>query len=141
MLLDFIKMMRGIAESQPAINQVVDNNVYKLNELKDIEYSVFAYQQRQHIEEDDFWIYSFQLFYVDRLTQDGGNELEVQSLALDILSNIIGTIIEYSGGEIELYNTPVYQPFTQRFKDETVGAYVTVSFRVPKDCICIEEYI
>lgn len=140
-LKEFIGMVKAIAETQPAINQVVDNDVYRLNELKDVEYSVFAWQQRQHREETDFWVYSFQFFYIDRLTQDGGNELETQSIALEILSNIILTVLEVGDGEFELYDTPIYQPFTQRFKDETAGAYVTVSFRIPKCSICLEEYL
>lgn len=140
-LLEFCKMMKAVAETQPAINQTVENDVYLLNSLKDVEYSVFAYQQRQHREETDFWIFSFQLFYIDRLTQDGGNELETQSIGLEILSNIILTILEAGGGDIELYDTPIYQPFTQKFKDECAGDYVTVTFRVAKCSICPEEYL
>lgn len=140
-LLEFCKMMKAVAETQPAINQTVENDVYLLNSLKDVEYSVFAYQQRQHREETDFWIFSFQLFYIDRLTQDGGNELETQSIGLEILSNIILTILEIGDGDIELYDTPIYQPFTQKFKDECAGDYVTVTFRVAKCSICPEEYL
>ena len=140
-LLEFCKMMKAVAEMQPAVNQTVENDVYLLNSLKDVEYSVFAYQQRQHREETDFWIFSFQLFYIDRLTQDGGNELETQSIGLEILSNIILTILEIGEGDIELYDTPIYQPFTQKFKDECAGDYVTVTFRVAKCSICPEEYL
>jgi len=141
MLIEFVKLIRSVAAAQPAINQIVDNDVYKLNSLKDAEYSVFAWQQRQHTEEVDFWLFSFQFFYLDRLTQDGGNELETQSIALDILSNIIGTIVSIGGGEIELVTNPTYQPFTQKFKDECAGAYATVTFRVAKECICEELYL
>lgn len=140
MLIQFINMVKSIAEKQPNVNSIIDNDIYRLNMLKDVEYSVFGWQQRQHQEELDFWIYSFQFFYIDRLTQDGSNELEVQNTALEVLSNIIWTVEEYGGGDIEIYNTPVYQPFTQRFKDECSGAYVSVMFRVPKNCICIENY-
>lgn len=140
-LKEFIGMVRAIALTQPNVNSVIDNDVYKLNELKDVEYSVFAWQQRQHREETDFWIYSFQFFYIDRLTQDSGNELETQSIGLDILSNIILTILEVGDGEIELYDTPIYQPFTQRFKDLCAGDYATVTFRIPKCSICEEQYL
>lgn len=140
-LKEFIGMVEAIAEQQPAINQIVKNDVYKLNSLKDVEYSVFAWQQRQHREAEDYWDYSFQLFYIDRLVQDAGNEIEVESIALDILSNIILTVLEVGEGEIELVDYPYYQAFTQKFKDECAGAYVTVTFRVPKSCICPEEYI
>lgn len=139
MLVDFIKMLKGVASTQPNVNQIIDNDIYRLNSIKDVEYSVFGWQQRQHQEETDFWIYSFQLFYIDRLTQDGSNELECQNTGMEVLSNIIGTIIDF--GDIELNGIPIYQPFTQRFKDETAGCYVTVSFIVPKTCICPEEYL
>lgn len=139
MLIDFVKMLKGVASTQPNINQIVDNDIYLLNTLKDVEYCVFGWQQRQHQEERDYWIYSFQLFYIDRLTQDGSNELECQSTGMEVLSNIISTIIGL--GDIELNGTPLYQPFTQRFKDETAGCYVTVSFIVPKNCICEELYL
>ena len=139
MLVDFIKMLKGVASTQPNVNQIIDNDIYRLNTLNDVEYSVLGWQQRQHQEETDFWIYSFQLFYIDRLTQDGSNELECQNTGMEVLSNIIGTIIDF--GDIELNGIPIYQPFTQRFKDETAGCYVTVSFIVPKNCICEELYI
>ena len=56
MLVEFIKLIKDIASAQPNVNQVIDNDVYRLNTLKDVEYSVFAWQQRQHQEEEDFWI-------------------------------------------------------------------------------------
>ena len=141
MLIEFRRMVERIAKSQPNINSIVENDVYRLNTLKDANYSVFAWQQRQHTEEEDFWIYSLQLFYIDRLTQDGSNELECQNTGIEVLSNIIRTILSVGGGEIELYGNAVYHPFTQKFKDETSGCYVEVAFRVPKDCICEEAYI
>ena len=141
MLIEFIKMFKSIARSQPNVNSIIDNDIYRLNTLKDVNYTVFGWQQRQHTEETDFWIYSFQFFYVDRLTQDGSNELECQNTGIEVLSNIIRTILSVGGGEIELYGNAVYHPFTQKFKDETSGCYVEVAFRVPKDCICEEAYI
>jgi hypothetical protein len=39
-LKEFIGMVRAIALTQPNVNSVIDNDVYKLNELKDVEYSV-----------------------------------------------------------------------------------------------------
>lgn len=141
MLSDFVNMIKAVASSQPIVNSIIDNDIYRLNSLKDAEYSVFGWQQRQHQEEVDFWIYSFQFFYIDRLTQDGGNELQAQSTGMEVLSNIIGTILGLGGGDIELASTTLYQPFTQKFKDETAGCYATVTFRVAKDTICYEEYV
>jgi hypothetical protein len=140
-LFEFIKAMEAIAEAQPAINQVVPGDVYLLNGDKQAEYGVFAWQHRQHQEEieGDYRLYSFQLFYIDRETQDGGNILQAQSMGFDVLSNIIRTIVQELG--VSIYSTPLYQPFEQRFKDECAGIYATVTFIVPNETICPEEYI
>lgn len=140
-LFEFIKIMEKIALMQPGINQVVPGNVYQLNSDKEAEFAVFSWQHRQHQEdiEGDYRLYSFQLFYVERETQDGSNILESQSTGMDILSNIIRTIV--NGLEISLYSTPVYQPFEQKFAQMCAGCYVTVTFQVPNDCICEETYL
>lgn len=140
-LYEFVKYMESIALLQPGINQIVPGDVYTLNTLKDAEYGVFSWQHRQHLEdiEMDYRKYSFTLFYIDRETQDGSNILQAQSTGIDILSNIIRTVIEEL--EITVDSEPLYQPFEQRFKDECAGCYVNVVFVVPNDCVCPEEYL
>ena len=56
-----------------------------------------------------------------------------------MLSNIIKTIVEELS--IEIYGNIIYQPFEQRFSQECAGIYANVTFLVPINCICPEEYI
>ncbi len=141
-LFEFCKIMEAIAAQQPGINEIVPGDVYLLNSKKDAEFAVFSWQHRQHQEIRDIpdcRLYSFTLFYIDRETQDGSNILEAQSTGVEVLSNIIKTILETL--EIELDSNVIYQPFEQRFSQECAGCYANVTFIVPVDCICPEEYL
>ena len=140
-LLEFIKVMENVAEAQPAINQIVPGDVYLLNSDKTADFGVFSWQHRQHMElvEGDFRLYSFQLFYIDRQTQDGSNILEAQSTGLEVLSNIIKSLLEIL--DITLYERVIYQPFVQRFSQECAGTYAQVTFQVPVDQLCPEEWL
>lgn len=140
-LFQFIKTMERIAMLQPSINQVIPGDIYLLNSDKQAEFGVFGWQHRQHQEDidGDYKLLSFQLFYVDREEQGGSNILEAQSFGFEILSNIIKTIVEELG--ISILTNPIYQPFEQKFSQMCAGTYVTVTFIVPNDCICPEEYL
>lgn len=142
-LQEFINLMEFIAGSQPCINQIIPQDVYKLNSLKNAKFGAFAWQHRQHTSdtESEYWLFSFQLFYIDRLTEDGSNELEAQAVGLDVLDNIIKSIVEITGNDIQLESPVVYQPFTFRFSQECAGDYCTVTFRVPTNCTCPEFYL
>lgn len=133
--------MESIAEAQPAINEIISGDVYLLNSKKDADFAVFAYQHRQHYEEveDGYRLYSFQLFYIDRQTQDGSNILEAQSFGIEVLDNIIKSLCEAL--DITVYDRIIYQPFVQRFSQLCAGTYATVTFLVPVDTICPEEYL
>jgi hypothetical protein len=141
-LFEFVKVMEAIAAQQPSINEIIPGDVYILNSKKDAEFGVFSWQHRQHQElsdNPDYRLYSFTIFYVDRETQDGSNILEAQSVGMEVLSNIIKTITETL--EINVYGSIIYQPFEQRFSQECAGCYANVTFLVPVDCICPEEYL
>lgn len=141
-LLEILNIIKVVAGMQPFVNQVIANDIYRLNALTNVKYGVFGYQQRQHQQEADgeFWRYTFQFFALDRLTQDGGNEEELQSTAIEVLDNIIKTLVEVFDGDLEIYGDVSFQPFTQQFKDETAGAYCTITFRLPADCLCPEIF-
>jgi hypothetical protein len=134
--------MEAVAAQQPGINEIIPGDVYMLNSKKDAEFGVFSWQHRQHQEISDIpdlRYYSFTIFYIDRQTQDRSNILEAQSTGLEVLSNIIKTIVDTL--EIELQTNVVYQPFEQRFSQECAGCYANVTFVVPNSCICPEEYL
>lgn len=137
-LQGFVEVMEAVAGSQPAIRTVIRADVYRLNALPSVRYGVFAWQQRMHRVERDRMQLAFHLFYVDRLDLiDGGspvgNELDVQSVGIRVLANIIRTVAERTGVSVGGYTV---EAFNQRFSDLCAGVYATVTFNVPAEWIC-----
>ena len=132
-LLDLIKKIEDVAVVQPQVKEVIPSDVYKLNERADALYGVFAWTQGQHVMNvyEGMTAYTFNLFYIDRLTADQKNKTEIQSVGLQVLGNILRTFAPLMG-----VSTARFQPFTERFADECAGVYCTVTLTVPDDTSC-----
>ena len=137
-LLEFIKILEGVASAQPAVNMVVQDSVLRLNDNPADRYGAFVWTQGQHSEGmgNDYRIFRFSLFYVDRLLHDRSNQTEIQSVGVEVLSNVIRTISE----EFEVVTDWSIDTFTQRFTDECAGAWATVAFLVPIGGVCPEIF-
>ena len=134
-LRDTILALEAIAAAQPAVAMIVRNDIFRLNSLPDARYGVFAWTQQQHSvpEDADRLRFTFNLFYIDRLLEDESNQIEVQSTAVSVLSNILRTLPEYGvfqGGDA------VIRTFNQRFADLCAGAFATVTLEVGVDTRC-----
>lgn len=135
-LAETIRLVEQVAAGQPAIKSIVRNDVFRLNTLPDAKYGVFAWVQGQHSFTDDIQSFNFTLFYVDRLTHDKANEIEVESVGVQVLGNIIRTL-----DEVGIYpNTWTAQVFNQRFLDECAGVYANITLQVPVNYSCGEVW-
>lgn len=134
-----IKALEVVASHQPAINMVVENDVFRLNNKADARYGVFAFTQGQHSASVDSNMvsYTFTIFYVDRLTADRSNQIEIQSVGVQTLDNIIRQMDEMGVYSEQTYS---FQVFNQRFLDECAGVFCNVTFSVPVGSICPETF-
>lgn len=137
-LFELVNIIEDVAMSQPPVQMVVENDVYRLNEIADARYGVFAFTQGAHTTtpESDMITYNFTLFYVDRLSDDLRNQIEVQSVGVAVLDNILMTLLE-RGIIVGDYSL---QHFNQRFTDMCAGVYASVALSAPKSMICPELY-
>lgn len=137
-LAECVHVLESAALQQPAVRTVVGGDVFRLNAMPSVRYGVFAWTQDRHTDALDGGVvrYRLTLFYVDRLSPGGRNELEVQSTGVSVLGNIIRAAAE-EGVEAEQWDC---QPFTQRFMDECAGVFATVEFTAPGGGGCAEEY-
>ena len=137
-LIEIIQSVELVAANQPTIASIVRNDVFRLNSFPDAKYSVFAWLQGEHRTglEDDLMHYSFTFFYVDRLTFDKGNEIEIQSVGIETLENILRTLEGYGimAGEY------TFRTFNQRFADECAGVFCNVILEMPKNTMCEELF-
>lgn len=139
-LLETVHILETVAAAQPSVAQIVPNDVFRLNTLPDARYGVFAWTQQEHRYEldDDFHRFSFVLYYVDRLTADKGNELEIQSVGVATLENILQAVADRG---VALEDTASFTTFNQRFLDECAGVFCRATFIVPVAGTCADDYI
>lgn len=136
-LLKLIRTVERVASDQPSINMVVENDVFRLNTYADARYGVFAWLQGQHTGtlESGLMTYAFTFFYVDRLKNDRSNQIEVQSVGITTLDNILR---ELDNLGISAETSYTFQSFNQRFLDDCAGVFCNVSLTVPVDWMCAD---
>lgn len=138
-LQQVIKAMEVVASQQPSVNMVVQNDIFRLNGKPDARYGVFGWTQGQHSGSADssLFTYAFTLFYVDRLKEDLSNQIEVQSVGIQTLDNILRRLDDLGIFIISSYS---FQTFNQRFVDECAGAFCNVTLQVPVSSMCSESF-
>ena len=138
-LTEVIHTIETVAGGQPTIHSIVRNDIFRLNALPDAKYGVFGWTQGQHASEiaSSLITYRFTFFYIDRLTSDLSNQVEIQSVGIQVLDNII-RLLEQNG----IYSASewTYTTFNQRFHDECAGVFASVAFQVPVSGLCGESF-
>lgn len=133
-LYQVIRTLEVAAASQPAVGTIVRNDVFRLNQFPSVIYGAFAWLQGEHATsgDDNLMHWEFTLFYVDRLTEDKGNEVQIQSTGIEVLENVL-RVMEDAGAFAGDYT---FQAFNQRFTDECAGVYCKVRLDTAKDSVC-----
>ena len=138
-LKEAIKVIEVVASQQPSVNMIVENDVFRLNAKADARYGVFAWLQGQHSTSIDSNTLSLQFtfFYVDRLTGDKSNQLEIQSVGIQTLDNILRKLDDLG---MWVSNNYTFQTFNQRFLDECAGVFTNVTIDIPISSVCSESF-
>lgn len=139
-LLETIKIIEQVAAQQPDVNMIVRNDIFRLNAVPEARYGVFAWLQNEHSSDVDssLFTFSFTFFYVDRLTESKANQVEVQSVGVSTLDNIIRQLDSLGICPETGYSFRVFQ---QRFTDECAGVYCNVTFSVPVGSVCPDDIL
>lgn len=139
-LKELTNALGEVARQQPAVGTVVENDVYRLNGLPDARYGVFAWTQQRHTVDTASGIatFNFWLFYVDRVDTGDRTEVDAQSDGIDVLTNVVRTVANRF--ELDLTGDLVFQPFTERFKDDCAGVYCEVGFQTDVVDGCEDEF-
>ena len=136
-LFDIIRNLQAIAAQEPSVRSVSDGDIYDaLNAAVDIKYGVFHITQDTHTTNGDLDVWGLNLFFIDRLLDNGENRLSIQSAGITILENVLKRFADTFGAEY--MNNIVYTPFTQRFKDNCAGVFCKISVSTVMDNLCAE---
>lgn len=130
-LKEVIDAILYVAKQHPSIRTAKEGNVYELDSMPDVEYKVFWLTQGQHRFDNQQNTYTFNMFYIDRLTDGIENQTDIQSDGIVAINNIINGLQAYYDIEIDF---PVnITAFNQRFADDCAGVFATVSIVVDNE--------
>jgi len=138
-LAEVVAVLEGAALKQPGVLTVVPQDIYRLSALPAVRYGVFGWTQGTHtVQAGSAMVsYAFTLFYIDRLTPDKSNELEIQSVGIDVLSDILRAVD--GDGRLFVDGSVTFQTFNQRFADECAGVFANVYIRANQGTLCAEN--
>lgn len=131
-LYEIVNEILDIAQQQPNINYTGEGDIYSLNSLPNIDYSVFFITQSEHTQSEDTSTYNLILYHIDRLLTDGSNRLQVQSQSMLAIQNVIN-IFNQMNPDVQVDYDVRYTTFTHRFQDECAGAFANVTITVDND--------
>jgi hypothetical protein len=127
-LLYLTEALKDAAKAEKNVNYIGEGDIYSLNSLPDIDYSVVFLTQNNHSVNENFIDFGYTIFYVDRLTDNQDNKLKIQS---DGIQHIINILNRFSYDEdVDVMYPVSFQPFNQRFADECSGVYASIKIRV-----------
>lgn len=113
-------------------------SLYQLNMETIKDYPVlFASPTGNHNITPNLTTYTITLYYIDRLTRGGDNDIDILSTSVEGLKSIINGI-KYLPGVIEIYDDYNITNFadTQKMSDNVAGAYATITIRTANNSTC-----
>ena len=125
-LFDKIKQLSKSLD--PNIEYVVYGDVYELNHIQNVTYPAVVVTAGQHTSNLDNYNFNYRLniFYVDRLTDDKANKIDVHASSIIFINSLLKALDdEYIISDYEIYN------FNERFNDVCAGAYVSCRIQMP----------
>lgn len=124
-----ISELKKCALEEPNVGYAGSKDIFELNSLPDIEYSVFYITPNAFTIDEDTIRYSLNLYYVDRWDETDNNQLQIQSAGIVALNDIVNRFNNRFPDTSIGYPLNC-QPFYQRFKDMCSGVFVTVTFEL-----------
>lgn len=118
-------------------------SLYQLNMETIKDYPIlFASPTGNHNITPNLTTYTITLYYIDRLTRGGDNDIDILSSSVEGLKSIINGI-KYLPGVIEVYDDYNITNFadTQKMSDNVAGAYATITIRTANNSTCPDGII
>lgn len=128
-LYTLINKLKDISLTIPNINSAFDGDIFLLNSKPNIDYGVFFITQSQHTVNENTKTFNLTLYFVDRVFEDDSNVLSVQSMGIEVLSNIIN-IFNYENDDVNIEYGINFNTFIHKFTDKCSGVYANIAIEV-----------
>lgn len=127
---EFMKVLRHISLQHPFVNNYYEDK-YKLNHVNDIEYAAVVVTTNRVNVGPQVTVFSLNLMYVDRHTEENDNTNAVRSLGISVLTEIVNAI-RYCY-KVSIGDALSFMPFKDQFVDRCVGVYCTIELTIPSE--------
>lgn len=131
-----------IAIEEKIINcAIAGTSLYAMNPKEIDSYPVlFSSPTGNHLVEEYTTTYSISMFYFDRLTESGANDIDIYSASIEELKNLVKKI-EMIDGVLKVndgYNITNFSD-TESFDDSICGAYCEIEVVCDNTTLCPED--
>lgn len=128
------RVEKAVRNVDKTIGNFFYGDIYNINHIQEIKYPAVVVTNSTHNATSDYITYYFNIFYVDRLTADKKNKLDVQSAATMTLKNTMQLVDEnyLVNDNYELHT------FEEKFNDVCAGAYINVGIKCPLELCDVE---
>lgn len=126
--LELVDLIKQVSLMHPFVNSFFEGIYSVAGEESNIKYGAIVLTPNTHQIGKQVSTYNFNIMYVDRTTKDRDNTLEVQSVGIDVLVEILSALIDRFDMGID--ESVTINVFKEQFADETAGALTTISIQV-----------
>ena len=134
---NLFETIKDIALLHQSVNQFESGDIFKLNDLKDINYPLIWMELQTTDLKYTKINPTIRLFYVDRTLDDLSDSTQIELDSNQILNDILNTISTY----YQILSISSVTPFNQKFNDMCAGAYLDTQLSECSDGVGITEDI
>lgn len=128
---ELIRYIENVCIQHPYVNSFF-YGIYQAHETPDICYGAIILTPGEVVTTRNTTDFSFNIMYIDRLTNDRANITQVQSEAIDAIRVILSVIAEDSK-VIDYEQSVTLNVFTDQFADNVAGAVGRIEFSLPSN--------
>lgn len=131
-LIELYNTVGAVSLGRPNVNSYHPKSPYIALQEREVPYSAMCFTVEGIRDDEEYRVFECNLYYADRLQQDGSNWIEIQNDAYLTLYSVIDELREAEGiSGIE--TTSQLQFFNQRMVDYVAGAWITIEIIIPID--------
>lgn len=139
---NLLRTLKSLSNTHSLVNDYGEGDVYEYMNSGMHKYPCVFMTMQNITSDSESTNYNFTLFYIDRLISDGSNKINVQSIGVQVIKQILSKLFDIYP-EIEISSTE-YTPFTEKFADDCAGGFCQISLTDELDAAnyeadCVEQ--
>ena len=137
-LYDVLNKLSNIASNHKLIGSYHNGDVYRIMNSAKNTYPVVVFTVDSLQNYQDYSTLNAYMYFIDRLTDDEDNKINIQTNGINVINDIINKLCEIN--EISVPTPLQYTFFTEKFGDMCCGVYANVSIQFNNYSNCCNNF-